>query len=129
MLLDIIASVAGLIIPPAADFIKKKFLKSTADTPQATLSSLATTKPEVMPLYIEAQAKLIDAEVRLYNRDITQTVSTWVADLRGSIRPMFTVVSIVLMFVSTAYHWQIDQSIQSLMEITIASWFGSRLIN
>lgn len=129
MLIDAIASLAGLIIPPAYDFIKKKFIKSIADTPQATLSTLATTKPEVMPAYIEAQAKLIDSEIRLYNRDITQEVSRWVADLRGSIRPIFTVISVILMFCSTMYHWQIDQSIQNLMEITIASWFGSRLIN
>ena len=127
MLIDALASLAGLIIPPAFDFIKKKFIKSNADTPQATLSSLATTKPEVMPLYIEAQSKLVDSEVRYYNRDVTQQVHTWVADLRAVIRPVFTIVSIALMFLSTMYDWEIDQSIQALMEITIASWFGSRL--
>ena len=129
MLLDVISSVVGLVFPPAFDFIKKKFLPPKSDTPQATLASLAVSKPDIMPAYIEAQAKLIDAEIRLYNRDVVQQLSAWVADLRASIRPIFTIISLALMFCSAAYHWQIDPSIKSLMEITISSWFGSRLIS
>ena len=126
MILDVISSLAGLVIPPAFDFIKNKFSRKTT-TPQETLSSLAVTKPEVMPAFIEAQAKLTDAEVRLYNRDITQEVSRWVADLRGSIRPIFTVASIIIMIIAIIHQLNIDPALKQLMEITISSWFGDRL--
>ena len=47
MMLDAIASLGGLIVPPIFDFVKKKFLKKD-DTAEATLSSLAVTKPEIL---------------------------------------------------------------------------------
>lgn len=128
MIFDVVASALGFIIPPAFDFIKKKFLKPSSDTPEATLSTLATTKPDVMPAFIEAHAKLKESETKYFNRDVIGEPSFWVVDLRAAIRPTFTVVSLLLMFCATGFHWQIDQSIQCLMEITISSWFGSRLI-
>jgi len=127
--LDALASIVGLVFPPVADFIKKKFIKPSADTPQATLSSLATTKPEIMPQYIESQSKLIDSEVRFFNRDVVQQVSTWVSDLRASIRPIFTVISLALVIYSTIKQVPIDESFKCLMDLCISSWFGSRLVN
>ena len=130
MFLDIITSALGLIVPPAFDFIKKKFIKGKDDSPKATISSLAVTKPEVLPEYIKAYSTLVDAFIREYNKDVIagQQLSTWVCDLRASIRPVFTVISIGLMFAATMMQLNIDPSIKSLMELTISSWFGSRLI-
>jgi len=129
MIFDLISSALGFVIPPAFDFIKKKFLKPNSDTPEATLSALATTKPDVMPSFIDAYARFKESETKYFNRDVIGQPSFWVVDLRAAIRPVFTVISLTLMFSATAFHWQIDQSIQCLMEITISSWFGSRLIN
>ena len=129
MILDIISSIAGLIVPPAFDFVKKKFLKSSADTPEATLSTLATTKPEVIGEYISAQSKLLESKTKWFNRDVIGDPSKWVIDLRAAIRPIFTIVSVSLMFLATMHHWEIDPGIKTLMELAISSWFGSRLCN
>jgi hypothetical protein len=127
MVLDAIVTLGSMLISPVYDFVKKKFLKPNQDTPEATMSTLATTKPEVMPQYVEAMAKLIDAKVRFYNRDVIGQVSKWVSDLRASIRPGFIIVSLVYLFVSKHCGWTIDPFFRYLMESAIGSWFGDRL--
>ena len=127
MIVDLISSLAGFIIPPAVDFIKKKFLK-TSDTPEATLSALATTKPEVLAQYVSAQASLLESQTKYYNRDVIGEASRWVIDLRASIRPIFTIISILIVFLALPNGWQLDASFKALMEVTISSWFGSRLV-
>jgi len=126
--LDALASIAGLIVPPVFDFIKRKFIKTDTATPQATLSALAEIKPEIMAQYVEAQAKLIESEVKYYNRDAAQTMSIWVSDLRACIRPVFTILSVGLVIYSTITGCVVDASFKALMDLTIASWFGSRLV-
>lgn len=125
MLLDLVASITGMVFPFAADFIKKKFLKPKQDTPEATISSLATTKPEVIPQYIEALSKLYDAQVRLFNRDRAGNVHMWVDDLRACIRPVFIIISLVLKALAMIYGFKIG-SFRFLMEHVIASWFGCK---
>ena len=66
MILDVAVSLAGLIVPGVFDFIKKKFIKSESDTPERTMSSLATTKPEVLPEYTKALASLMQAQTLLF---------------------------------------------------------------
>ena len=125
--INLIASLGGLVIPPIFDFIKKKFIKSENDNPSATLNTLATTKPDVMPAYVEGLAKLKDAEVKFFNRDVIGTASKWVVDLRASIRPLFVAVSIIVILSDIVMKIKIDPSLQVFMEATISSWFGSRL--
>lgn len=127
-MLDLIASVAGLIVPPAFDFIKKRFLKPKQDTPEATMSTLATTKPEVLDKFVLANVELLKAKKEFFNRDVIGEPSRWVIDLRASIRPLFVIVSLVARVAGWHYNWQVDESFTALMDLCISSWFGSKLV-
>jgi len=127
-MLGVIASLAGLIVPPAFDFIKKKFLKPKADSPEATLSTLATTKPEMVEKFVSAQAELLKAKKDFFNRDVIGMPSTWVINLRAAIRPSFVVLSLAVRVLGWVYHWNIDETFNAMMDMCISSWFGSRLV-
>jgi len=133
MIFDIIASIGGLIIPPAFSFIKKKFIKSENDTPERTIGDLATTKPEVVPGYVQALATLLDAKVKFFNRDVIGSPSQWVVDLRAAIRPIGVVLSFVLLGymvyeAQTAVELATETwtGVRLSCECMITSWFGSR---
>lgn len=127
MILDVIASLGGLVIPPAFDFLKKKFLKSNSDTPDSTLNSLAVTNPEVMPKYIESLSSLFEAKTKFYNRDVIGEASKWVVNLRAVIRPVFVIVSVVVVFAAPFSGIEIPEDVRVFVEMNVASWFGSRL--
>jgi len=135
--LELITTLGGLIFPPAFDFIKKKFLKPGSDTPEATASALATTKPEVLPDYINAVVGLKKAEIDFFNRDVIGTASQWVVDLRASIRPIGVILSFIVLFaqIGLAYYYK-DMSMlgdpvwtgtRLSAEVVISSWFGDRI--
>ena len=67
--IEAILALVSLVIPPAFDFAKKKFLKPSQDTPEATMAALATTKPEVMGEYLKGQAGLLEAKTKYFNRE------------------------------------------------------------
>ena len=132
--IEAILALGGLVIPPAVDFIKKKFLKGQ-DTPEATLSALATTKPDVMPMYIEAQAKMLIAQKDYFNRDVCGTPSNWVVNLRASIRPIGVVIAFIILSIMS-YMYINNTSVMDSEMVTgtryaciaiITSWFGDRL--
>ncbi len=136
--IEAILALAGLLIPPVVDFVKKKFLKGQ-DTPEATLSTLATTKPDVMPAYIEAQAKLLLAQKDYFNRDICGIPRQWIVDLRAAIRPFGVVLSFIILSVSALMILtnttitvspageKIIAGVQYSCIIILSSWFGDRL--
>jgi hypothetical protein len=127
--LDIVASLGGLIVPPVFDFIKKKFIKTENDTVERTIGSLATTKPEVLADYVNALTGAKDAEVRFFNRDVVGAPSLWVINLRASIRPI-TVATGLLCFVALGVapeYVSIPPDIRYFFEVNISSWFGSKL--
>jgi len=128
MLLDLAASALGFVVPPVFDFLKKKFLGPDEDTPEATLSSLATTKPEIMPQFVDSQCKLYDAKTRFFNRDVVGEVSLWVRNLRSVIRPLFVIYTILFTIAATYFGWHTDQYIKTIMEINATSWFSSRFL-
>jgi len=123
-----ILTLSSVLVPPLFDFVKKKFLKPNQDSPEATLSTLATTKPDIMPAFIEAQAKLLKAQTEYFNRDVIGTPSLWVINMRASIRPLFVCVSVPARICSWIFSWHIDPQFCYLMDVCIGSWFGSRLI-
>lgn len=127
MILDAIVSLGGLVFPPVMDFVKKKFL-GNKDNPSATLSTLATTKPEVIPSYIDAQAKLLQAETNYFNRDVVGKLSQWVIDLRSSIRPIYVIMGILYFFTASYFNWHVDPCIKYTMEVCVNSWFGCRIV-
>jgi len=126
-IIDAVMSLGGLVIPPVFDFIKKKFIPDS-DTPEATLSTLATTKPDVIEGYVEAQAKLLEAQAKYFNRDVIGRISLWVRNLRASIRPVFVVFGIMFLYFSCYFGWEIPMFFKYIMETAICSWFGCRLI-
>ncbi|MDP8213389.1 MAG: hypothetical protein P9X22_08920 [Candidatus Zapsychrus exili] len=122
-----IVTLGGLIMPPVFDLIKKIFV-SKNDTASATLNTLAITKPEVIADYTKGQAALVDAQTKYYNRDMPnpKKVSQWILDLRASIRPIYVVISILLVACCVLFGFHMDQSFKELCAGTISFWFGNR---
>ncbi len=135
--LDAVVAIAGMIIPSAVDFIKKKFLKQEDNSPEATLANLATTTPDVIPAYLTAQTGYMDALVKTFNRDVTGTPSQWVIDLRAAIRPIGVVAAFAIIIVLAGLSFcslQIDPSLTDTVngiriscELIVSSWFGDRI--
>lgn len=126
-MLPVIGSILGLVFPPVMDFVKKRFLGANADSPSATLNSLAMTKPECVGQFVAAQAQLLEAQTKFFNRDVVGEPSKWVIDLRASIRPVTVVMCVIALIGSIYLKLNIPAPIQILMDINITSWFGSRL--
>ena len=135
--LDAIIAIGSLLLPPAVDFIKKKFLKKEQDTPEATMSTLATTKPDVLPGYITAMTEWLKAQVQFFNRDIAGTPSQWVVDLRAVIRPLGTIGAGIVLGVMV-YAAIIGKKpspemadtivgVRYTCEAIVSSWFGDRI--
>lgn len=131
--LDLVASLGGLIVAPAFDFIKKKFLKKSQDTPEATMSALATTKPDILPAYLESVVSHLKAKISWFNRDVIGVPAQWVVNLRASIRPMTVVVGLCALvvvpglFKAFGSEFGIDPGTRYFFESVISSWFGDRL--
>lgn len=140
MLLDLIATLGGLVVPPAFDFIKRKFTKSEVKTEEQTVSELATVSPEALPAYLDAMVRMKESAVKFFNRDVIGTVSQWVVDLRAAIRPIGVACAFILLAVIavltltgkmsgfTDVPGAVDTiaGIRLSCETMIASWFGHR---
>jgi len=127
MLLDAVVSLGSLLAPPLFKFVKDKFSPKTEKTVETTLSSLATSNPAAIPEFIKAQASLIEAQIKHFNRDVSGQVSVWVNNLRASIRPIYVIFGIVYFFLTTYMDLKVDPCIRVTMETCINSWFGSRI--
>jgi hypothetical protein len=128
MILETISAIGGLILPPVVDFVKKKWLKKGEDSPEATLSTLATTKPEIMAPYVTALGGYLKDQVAFFNRDVIGLPSQWVINLRAAIRPSFVAVSLFVIVVDIFYKIDIDPGLKDFMILNISSWFGDRLV-
>jgi len=120
-------AIGGLIVPPVFDFIKKKFLGSKEDTPGATLSTLATTKPEIMDKYVSSMAQLFKTKTMFFNRDVISNPSLWVVNLRAAIRPVCVVLFLAMRISMWIWKFPLDEAFCGMMDMCITSWFGSRL--
>ena len=126
-MIELIAMIGGLVIPPAFDFIRKKFIKSENDTPERTAGTLATTKPEVLPGYVDGIAKLKDAETRFFNRDVSGVPSQWVINLRAAIRPVGTALCFIFLFADGYSYINLAEATRASFELVISSRFGSQI--
>lgn len=125
--LEAIAALGGLIIPPVFDFIKKKFIGTDKDTPEATMSTLATSKPEVLPDYLNATVNYMRSKIEFFNRDVIGTPSSWVVNLRAVIRPLVTIFAIMLL-ASDGAHWlELNEATRASLCLIVSSWFGDRI--
>ena len=134
---DAIIALVSLLAPPVIDLAKKLFVKGGKDTPEATLSTLATTKPEVLAAYVTAQANLLKSQTEFFNRDVTGSPAPWVCTLRASIRPIGTIASIVILFImgmlsfsGYTFPKELETTVDGLRytcEAITSSWFGTRI--
>jgi hypothetical protein len=130
-------AIISLLIPPAFDFVKKKFLKPTQDTPEATMAALATTKPEVMGEYLKGQAGLLEAKTKYFNRDVCGVPTQWVINLRASIRPAGVIMAFIILsgmaylsFSNYTFSAEMKSTVDGVRYacvVIMASWFGDRL--
>lgn len=135
--LDAIIAIGSLLLPPAVDFIKKKFLKKEADTPEATMSALATTSPDTLPAYVQAMTSWLQAQVSYFNRDVNGTPSQWVVNLRAVIRPIGTigagtVLGVMVVAALQGYKPAPEMAdtivgVRYTCEAIVSSWFGDRI--
>ena len=125
--IEAIMALAGLLVPPVTDFVKKKFLKQGTDTPEATMSSLATTSPETLPGYMTAMAQWYEAITKWFNRDVVGTPSQGIVDLRAGIRPIGVIVSFLILALDHYASLNLDQATRGTMDMCITSWFSARM--
>jgi len=125
--IDALIALGGLILPPVFDLIKKKLLKKGEDTPESTMSSLATTKPEVLPDYINAISTYTETKVRWFNRDVTGDIPVWISGWRALIRPAVISFAIFHIGISWAFNTPLDTGIKQFYIAIISEWFGERL--
>lgn len=128
MILDLVATIGGLVLPPAFDFIKKKFIKEENDTPERTIGSLAATKPEVLPDYVNSLATWYKAQVEWFNRDVLGTPSQWIIDLRAAIRPVTVVGCLIILALSIEGVVALQEGVRLFCEASVSSWMGARLV-
>ena len=125
--LDLIASVVGLVAPPVVDFVKKKFIKGSDDTPERTMSTLATTKPEVMVEYADGVSKLLEAKSKYFNRDVVGEISIYIRNLRAAIRPVTIVFCLVAIIADGTDLINLADGARISFELNVTSWLGSRI--
>lgn len=120
-------ALGGLILPPAVDFIKKKFLPKDKDTPEATMSALATTNPDILPQYVDSSTSWLKAKVDWFNRDVIGAPSQWVVNLRAAIRPACTVGAVLTLGIGYFKPEALDPGTRYALITIVSSWFGDRL--
>jgi hypothetical protein len=124
-LLEAITTLGGMVIPPVIDLFRKKVIGRESETPEATLATLATSKPDVIPAYVDALAKLEEARTKHFQRDIVGNASRWVTDLRAAIRPVITVMALVALIVGYFGYFDIDVATRATFCGIVGSWFGT----
>ena len=141
MLLDLVATLGGLIVPPAFDFIKKKFTKAQAKSEEETVSELATVSPDALPGYLDSLSRAKEVAIKFFTRDVVGAVSQWVVDLRAAIRPIGVACAFILLGVIgvltltgnmegfTDVPGAVDTvtGFRLSCETMISSWFGNRI--
>lgn len=126
---DLLVAGLGLLAPPVMDFVKKKFIKSEADTPERTMGTLATTTPEHMKTFAEGQAMLMEAKAKYFNRDVVGEISIYIRNLRAAIRPMGVIMCLgALIGDGFVDGFALQQGVRLSMELVVSNWFGSRMV-
>lgn len=120
-------ALGGLIVPPLFDLLKKKLLKKNIDSPEGTISTLATTKPEVLGEYVTSLSQLLDAKVKWFNRDVSGPLPLWVSAWRASIRPLVVTFALLHIGLSWFLKIDIDPNVRNFYIVIISEWVGERL--
>jgi len=134
---DAIIALVSLLAPPVIDLVKKLVVKPGKDTPEATMASLALSKPEALADYVRGLAEYTKAQTDFFNRDCSGTLSPWVSNLRAAIRPFGTILSLFILatmgflaLAGVSYDPAMKDTIDGLRytcEAVASSWFGTRI--
>ena len=124
---DAILSLVSLFGPKLLDLVKGVIHKK--DSPEQVLATLATTSPDALAKYIEAQAKLMEVQNAAVNSDVAGQVWEWVYSIRALIRPFITIFGIFHIAIAHIHPDipAIPDEAMYVYETAICSWFGSRL--
>lgn len=124
--LEVIVPLVGMLAPPVVDFFKKKFIKRSDDTIEATAGTLATTAPDRLPEYISSMVSLIKARIEGKNWDVVGTPSQIIIDIRAGIRPVTVIVSLLILAVDHSLSLNLDPPTRTALLTNISNWFGTR---
>ena len=127
VILGLVGTLAGMVFPSIVDFVKKKWIPASNDTPERTMGTLATTKPETLAPYVQSLALYLEAQVKFFNRDVVGTPSTWVIDLRAAIRPMAVILAFAIIGLDMLKQLQLDPATRAGLLTVIGNWIGSRI--
>jgi len=127
VILGLVGTLAGMVFPSIVDFVKKKWIPASNDTPERTMGTLATTKPETLAPYVQSLALYLEAQVKFFNRDVVGTPSTWVIDLRAAIRPMAVILAFTIIGLDMLKQLTLDPATRAGLLTVIGNWIGSRI--
>lgn len=127
-LLGVLVPLASMIFPAAVDFFKKKFIPAANDSPERTMGTLATTKPETLGPYVQSLAAYLEAQVKFFNRDVIGNASKWVVDSRAIIRPLCVVGSLIALALEYTGILKLDPATRTGMLSIVTNWVGSRVV-
>lgn len=128
VILGLVGTLGGMVFPSIVDFVKKKWIPASNDTPERTMGTLATTKPETLGPYVQSLALYLEAQVKFFNRDVVGTPSTWVVNLRAAIRPLAVIGSFLIIGFEYVGSFKLDPATRTGLLTVIGNWIGSRII-
>lgn len=129
VILGLVGTLGGMVFPSIVDFVKKKWIPASNDTPERTMGTLATTKPETLAPYVQSLSLYLEAQVKFFNRDVVGTPSTWVINLRAAIRPVAVILSFAIVGLDMLKQLQLDPATRAGLLTVIGNWIGSRITN
>ncbi len=123
---DILSAIVGAVIPQAAALLSLFGRKNA--TPEKVMGQLATSKPEVLPQYIEALGSFWTAQAKWFNRDmiVGGQYPAWLLVLRGGIRPAVVIVSILALVAEGAGLIKSDATTRAFWTFNVGAWIGDR---
>jgi len=132
----VLMGVLGFVVPPVFHLVKGWFLPDKKDDPESTMSTLATTKPEVLAGYVESLAKYTKSQVEFFNRDVSGVPSQWIVDLRACIRPACAAAGILSLVGEGVARFYVpgmgplfDPATRGFFTMSVSSWFGGKVLN
>lgn len=124
---DAIVSLGSIIFPPVWDLVRKKVLGRDDDSSEATLSTLARTKPEIMADYVKAMAAMKEAEVKAFQADISGSPAQWVVTVRAAIRPIGTALALLALILCPFCGIELTETTRYTLQGVVGIWFGTQI--
>lgn len=126
-LISLITTFGSVIIPPLFSLVKGIFGKGKTESPEETISNLATTKPDAVAPYVEALSKYLTSQTQFFNRDVAGIPSAWVVNLRACIRPISVIIAFVILFMQVFKFAQTPNPVVITCQVVIGNWIGTKI--